>query len=101
MCVFCERAAEYGKRPIPTDEVPKTITIILNPNANKRKSTKNFEKYCTSILNLAEICVEIVHTESEEYAKTLVEDLAPTNAIVVAGGDETLRSCGRHFEENW
>lgn len=90
MRVYCEKAAEYGKRPIPVNEVPKTITIILNPNANKRKSTKNFEKYCTPILNLAGICVEIVHTESEGHARTLVEDLAPTNAIVVAGGDGTL-----------
>lgn len=87
---YCEKAADYGRQPIPVDLDPKTITVILNPNANKRKATKLFDKYCAPILNLAGICVNIVQTESEGHAKTLVQTLENTDAIVVAGGDGTL-----------
>lgn len=87
---YCERAAFYGNQPIPVNVDPKTITVILNPNANKRKAMKQFEKYCAPILNLAGICVDVIQTESEGHAKTLMENLSTTDAIVVAGGDGTL-----------
>lgn len=90
MRVYCERAAVYGKQPIEPGVEPKTVTVILNPNANRRKATKNFEKYCAPILNLAGIYVDVVQTESEGHAKTLMEGLSNTDAIVVAGGDGTL-----------
>lgn len=66
------------------------MTVILNRNANKRKATKNFEKYCAPILHLAGVYVEIIQTESEGHAKTLMENLSSTDAVVVAGGDGTL-----------
>lgn len=87
---YCEKAAYYGHQPIPVNVDPKTITVILNPSANKRKATKDFEKYCAPILYLAGICVDIVQTESEGHARTLMENLGNTDAIVVAGGDGTL-----------
>lgn len=90
MRVYCEKAAVYGKQPIEPGVEPKTVTVILNPNANRRKATKNFEKYCAPILNLAGIYVDVVQTESEGHAKTLMESLSNTDAIVVAGGDGTL-----------
>lgn len=87
---YCEKAALYGNQPIPVDVDPKTVTVILNPNANKRKALKQFEKYCAPILYLAGICVDVIQTESEGHAKTIMETLANTDAIVVAGGDGTL-----------
>lgn len=90
MRVYCKKAAEYGKQPIDVGVEPKTVTIILNPNANQRKATKNFEKYCAPILNLAGVYVDIIQTESEGHAKVLMENLSNTDAVVVAGGDGTL-----------
>lgn len=87
---YCEEAAKYGNKSIFPNENPRVITVILNPNANKRKATKQFEKYCAPILNLAGICVDIVQTESEGHAKTLIEKLDPTDAIVIGGGDGTV-----------
>lgn len=90
MRVYCERAALYGKQPIEPGEEPKTVTVILNPNANRRKATKNFEKYCAPILHVAGVYVDVVQTESEGHAKSLMEDLHSTDAVVVAGGDGTV-----------
>lgn len=87
---YCEAATKYGHEKILPSENPRLVTVILNPSANKRKAIKQFEKYCAPILNLAGICVDIVQTESEGHAKTLVEKLDPCDAIVVAGGDGTL-----------
>lgn len=90
MRVYCEKAAEYGNQPIGVGNEPKTVTVILNPNANRKKATKNFEKYCAPILNLAGVYVDVIQTESEGHAKTLMMNLENTDAIVVAGGDGTL-----------
>lgn len=87
---YCLKAAEYGKETIPVHSNPRSITVILNPNANKRKSLDEFENYCAPLLHLAGISVEIVKTESEGHAKTLMESIEGTDAIVVAGGDGTL-----------
>lgn len=88
---YCEKAAVYGKQPISRNENPQIVTVILNPNANRRKAAANFEKYCAPILNLAGLCVNVIQTESEGHAKELVKTLSNvTDAIVVAGGDGTL-----------
>lgn len=87
---YCEKASFYGNQPISPGGEPKTVTIILNPNANKRKATKQFEKYCAPILHLAGVYIDILQTESEGHAKTLMENLSHTDAVVVAGGDGTL-----------
>ncbi|KAH0811429.1 hypothetical protein GEV33_011362 [Tenebrio molitor] len=90
MRVYCERAAKFGEHPIKVDVEPRTVTIILNPSANKRKATDEFEKYCAPLLHLAGICVNVVKTESEGHAKNLINSIENTDAIVVAGGDGTL-----------
>lgn len=90
MRVYCEKAKLYGKEPIGSDENPRNVTVILNPNANKRKATADFDKYCAPILFLAGICIDVVQTESEGHAKTLMENLNDTDAIIVGGGDGTL-----------
>ncbi|RZC42348.1 DAGK cat and/or Tim54 domain containing protein [Asbolus verrucosus] len=90
MRIYCEKAAKYGEQSIPVDVEPRNVTVILNPSANKRKATDEFEKYCAPILHLAGICVNVIKTESEGHAKNLIDDLDSTDAIVVAGGDGTL-----------
>ncbi|KAK9873764.1 hypothetical protein WA026_002119 [Henosepilachna vigintioctopunctata] len=90
MRVYCQKASNFGRQTLPVDRAPKTITVILNPNANKRSAVDEFEKYCAPILHLAGFMVNILKTESEGHAKKLVEDLNNTDAIVVAGGDGTL-----------
>lgn len=90
MHAYCQKAALYGSEPLPPNVKARHVTVILNPNANKRKSTKEFEKYCAPLFHLAGIFVEIIKTESEGHAKTLIDTLHATDAIVVAGGDGTL-----------
>lgn len=90
MKVYCEEALTYGKVAITGNTLPRKITVILNPAANKRSSLEDYEKYCSPILNLAGICVDVVHTESEGHAKKLVQELKNTDALIVAGGDGTL-----------
>ncbi|KAG5893360.1 hypothetical protein JTB14_000125 [Gonioctena quinquepunctata] len=90
MRIYCQRAAKYGKESIPLNTSPRHITVILNPNANKRKASEEFEKYCAPLLHLAGISVEVKKTESEGHAKTLIEEIAGTDAIVIAGGDGTI-----------
>ncbi|KAJ8966868.1 hypothetical protein NQ314_003262 [Rhamnusium bicolor] len=90
MRVYCQRAAKYGREPIPLNINPRNVTVILNPNANKRKSSEEFEKYCAPLLYLAGISVDVIKTESEGHAKTLMESVGGMDAIVVAGGDGTL-----------
>ncbi|KAK4887777.1 hypothetical protein RN001_004048 [Aquatica leii] len=90
MRVYCQEAALYGNAPIAYNENPRRITVILNPNANKRKAMKEYEKYCAPILHLAGVFVDVIQTDSEGHAKTLMENIPDTDAIVVAGGDGTL-----------
>ncbi|XP_050298150.1 acylglycerol kinase, mitochondrial [Anthonomus grandis grandis] len=87
---YSEKAAEYGHQTIPVTVKPRNITVVLNPNANKRKAQAEFDKYCAPLLHLAGISLDIVKTESEGHAKELVENLNGAEAIVVAGGDGTL-----------
>ncbi|KYB27761.1 Acylglycerol kinase, mitochondrial-like protein [Tribolium castaneum] len=90
MRVYCEKAARFGLEPIRVEADPRNVTVILNPNANKRKAGDEFEKYCAPLLHLAGICVNVVRTESEGHARTLINDLNGTDAVVVAGGDGTV-----------
>lgn len=90
MRLYCQKAAKFGKQPLPLHINPRHITVILNPSANKRKANEEFEKYCAPLLHLAGITVEIKKTESEGHAKTIIEEIGGTDAIVIAGGDGTL-----------
>lgn len=33
---YCREALEIGKRPLPVGKKPRSITVILNPAANKK-----------------------------------------------------------------
>ncbi|XP_044744894.1 acylglycerol kinase, mitochondrial [Coccinella septempunctata] len=90
MRIYCEKASNFGRQHIPENKTPRTVTVILNPNANKRSAVDEFEKYCAPIFHLAGFLVNIVKTESEGHARKLVQDLNNTDAIIVAGGDGTL-----------
>ncbi|XP_049868397.1 acylglycerol kinase, mitochondrial [Pectinophora gossypiella] len=90
MQAACKEAVKYGDALIPMDRNPTTITVILNPVANKRKAKQEFEKYCEPLLHLAGLQVEVIQTTSEGNAKEIVETLRGTEAIIVAGGDGTL-----------
>ncbi|GLV39922.1 Multi-substrate lipid kinase [Carabus blaptoides fortunei] len=90
MLEYCKQAKTYGEQTIPVAQDLRNITVILNPNANRRKATKLFESYCSPILHLAGICITLIQTQSEGHAKTLVEELKQTDAIIIAGGDGTL-----------
>ncbi|GFG29208.1 hypothetical protein Cfor_09728 [Coptotermes formosanus] len=88
---YCEEALQYGEMPVMNGSRPRQITVILNPVANKRKSRKNFDKYCAPLLYLAGISVNVIQTEFEGQARGLVESLdGVVDAIVVAGGDGTV-----------
>lgn len=91
MRAYCEDALQYGEMPVPAGSRPRQITVILNPAANRRSSKQEFEKYCAPLLHLAGIAVNLLQTEHEGQARSLVESLdGIVDAIVVAGGDGTL-----------
>lgn len=91
MRMYCEESRKYGEVPIENTEYPRKVTVILNPNANKRKATKLFESYCAPILNVAGMCVDVIQTQSEGHARILVEELKDiTDGIIIAGGDGTI-----------
>ncbi|PZC71660.1 hypothetical protein B5X24_HaOG212769 [Helicoverpa armigera] len=90
MRAACREASKYGDGPIPMEQNPTHVTVILNPVANKRNAKQDFEKYCEPLLHLAGLQVDVIQTSSEGNAKELVETLRGTQAIVVAGGDGTV-----------
>ncbi|XP_050543355.1 acylglycerol kinase, mitochondrial isoform X2 [Daktulosphaira vitifoliae] len=91
MTECCKKVSLYGDTLISSDKKPKKVTVILNPAANKRSATKNFEKYCSPLLHLAGYSVNVLVTECEGGARSLVENLiGETDLLIVAGGDGTL-----------
>lgn len=64
--------------------------MILNPVANGRKGRAQYEKYCAPLFHLAGLKVSLVVTEAEGQAKELMEIMANTDCVVVAGGDGTV-----------
>lgn len=55
-----------------------------------RKAKAQFEKFCAPLLNLAGLSVSIVQTDAEGQARGLMEVMADTDAVAIAGGDGTL-----------
>ncbi|XP_030759987.1 acylglycerol kinase, mitochondrial [Sitophilus oryzae] len=90
MRAYCKKASEYGNQTIPVTANPRSVTVILNPKANKRKAQSEFEKYCAPLLHLAGLKVELVKTESEGHGKSIIDKINGPEALVVAGGDGTL-----------
>lgn len=90
MKVCCEEAEKYGEVRLPVSESPRSITVILNPAANKRSAKTDYEKYCEPLFHLAGISVTLLQTNAEGHAKDLVQGLPENESIVVAGGDGTL-----------
>ncbi|XP_065577690.1 acylglycerol kinase, mitochondrial-like [Artemia franciscana] len=87
---YCEEARSYGRQPVPVAVSPKKVTVILNPAAKGRKAKDLFEKYCGPILYLAGFKVSIVQTEHVGQARSYMDIMENTDAIVVAGGDGTV-----------
>lgn len=88
---YCEEAATYGDNLMPLSYKTRHVLVVLNPIANKRSAESLFAKYCEPILHVAGIKVDIVKTESEEFARKYVEELTELpDAIVIAGGDGTI-----------
>lgn len=108
MRVYCEEAARHGDIKTNVMEPSRTVTVILNPNANKGKAKKQFETYCAPILHLAGISVDLILTQSEGHAKTILDKVHQTEAIVIGGGDGTvsevitglLRRCDNDASKN-
>lgn len=90
MRACCEEAAKYGEENLPASRNPRSITVVLNPAANKRKAKTEYEKYCDPLFHLAGISVNLVQTNYEGHAKELMENLPENECVVIAGGDGTL-----------
>ncbi|CAL1279478.1 unnamed protein product [Larinioides sclopetarius] len=91
MRAYCEEAKKYGEKPIPQTMKPKHVTVILNPEANYKKSNVQFEKFAAPLLHLAGIKVSIFQTEKEKQAQDLMQIMANTDAVLIAGGDGTVQ----------
>jgi len=87
---YCEEAKKYGDFPIKVGQKPRHVTVILNPAAKDGKGESLFEKFSSPLLHLAGIKVSIVKTEHEGQARSLMEVMENTDAVLIAGGDGTL-----------
>ncbi len=88
---YCREAAKYGAMTIGSASTkPYHATVILNPAASGGKARTKFEKYCAPILHLAGLKVSVIRTEGQGQAKTIMEVMEDTDAVLVAGGDGTL-----------
>ncbi|XP_076035097.1 acylglycerol kinase-like protein Mulk [Oratosquilla oratoria] len=87
---YCLQAQKYGNMPSPLGEKERHITVLLNPAASEGKGKKYFDKYCAPLLHLSGMKVAVVRTEHEGQARSLMEVMDNTDAVVVAGGDGTL-----------
>lgn len=90
MRAFCERAKLYGDEPLPAGAKPRHVTVIVNPTSKNGKGKTLYEKYAAPLFHLAGIRVSYFQTEHEGQAKSLMEVLDNTDAVVIAGGDGTL-----------
>uniref|UniRef100_V5HWL8 Acylglycerol kinase, mitochondrial n=1 Tax=Ixodes ricinus TaxID=34613 RepID=V5HWL8_IXORI len=90
MRAFCEHAKAYGDEPLPAGAKPRHITVIINPTAKDGKGKILYEKYAAPLFHLAGIRVSYFTTEYAGQAKSLMEVLENTDAVVIAGGDGTL-----------
>lgn len=90
MRALCLRAKAYGDEPLPSGAKPRHVTVILNPTSKDGKGKILYEKYAAPLFHLAGIRVSFFQTEYEGQAKSLMEVLDNTDAVVIAGGDGTL-----------
>lgn len=81
---------QYGNQQLSPTASPRHVTVILNPNANKKHGKADYEKYCLPLLNLAGLKVSLVITELEGQASDLMEIMQNTDCVLVAGGDGTV-----------
>jgi len=89
---YCDEARQYGAEKIGLGEIPRRVTVFLNPAASGGKARKIFDKTAAPILYVAGIEVNVVSTEYEGQVKGFMSVLDPsdTDGVVVAGGDGTL-----------
>jgi len=89
---YCHEAMQYGQQRIGVGEIPRRLTVFLNPAASGGKARKLFDKTAAPILYLAGIEVNVVLTEYEGQVKGFMSvlDASDTDGVVVAGGDGTL-----------
>ncbi|CAN8006724.1 unnamed protein product [Ixodes hexagonus] len=90
MRAFCEHAKAYGDQALPAGAKPRHITVIINPTAKDGSGKILYEKYAAPLFHLAGIRVSYFTTEYAGQAKSLMEVLENTDAVVIAGGDGTL-----------
>ncbi|GAB6033280.1 hypothetical protein CHUAL_012880 [Chamberlinius hualienensis] len=90
MRAYCEEAKTFGDVSIGNIVKPRHVTIIMNPAAKNSKGMALYEKYAGPLLHLAGIRVSLIKTEYEGQAKSIIEVMDNTDAVLVAGGDGTL-----------
>ncbi|KPM07978.1 Aldo-keto reductase-like protein 2, partial [Sarcoptes scabiei] len=88
---FCwDSQNRYGEEKIYPLQKPRSVTVLLNPMANKQKGKADYEKYCAPLFHLAGLKVSLVISEAEGQIKDLMEIMDNTDSVVLAGGDGTV-----------
>eukprot|EP00054_Salpingoeca_dolichothecata_P015494 m.89428 g.89428 ORF g.89428 m.89428 type:complete len:446 (-) comp21519_c0_seq2:40-1377(-) len=84
-----EIAHRIGEEPFPVNAKPRRLTVVLNPDAGRRKSEKIFDKEVAPIFHAAGIDFGKLQTKHGGDAKRrLAElDLSETDGLVLVGGD--------------
>ena len=87
---YCLEACKIGEQALLPYAPPRHLTVILNPEANKRKAKVHYEKYVAPILHCAGLKVSLMTTEMKGQAEGLMEIMTNTDAVLIAGGDGTI-----------
>lgn len=70
----------------------KVCTIIYNPQSGKLKNKESLEDLY-NIITKYNYHINVVYTKSKGDATRIIEELAPVDLVICAGGDGTLNEC--------
>ncbi|KAJ6665198.1 hypothetical protein lerEdw1_004247 [Lerista edwardsae] len=70
---------------------PKSLKVFVNPRSHKREATQIYYEHVAPLFKLADIKTDVVVTEYEGHALTLLKecDLNSFHGVVCVGGDGT------------
>ncbi|XP_052090540.1 ceramide kinase-like [Mytilus californianus] len=74
---------------------PKSLLVIINPNAGKKKGIKVYEKIADSLFQLCGVKADVIVTRRQNEPTEILKnyDLSKVDGIVTVGGDGLYCEC--------
>ncbi|XP_071172125.1 ceramide kinase-like [Mytilus edulis] len=86
--LYCDLDAKFKGRP-------KSLLVIINPNAGKKKGIKVYKKIADSLFQLCGVKLDIIVTNRQNEPTEILKnyDLSKIDGIVTVGGDGLYCEC--------